>query len=354
MRFHVVALPHTQVTEEYAACAFTQKVLRFCQMMKTLGHEVFLYAGEQSDHPVDELITCISEDQRASMVSEGHYTSIEWGRHIYWSKFNETAIAEMGKRLQQEDFICLIGGIIQKPIADAFPSHISVEFGIGYSGTFAKYRVFESYAWMHMLYGAQAGNPSAADGIWYDAVIPNQIDPALFPNRRYQKNDPYYLYVGRLIDRKGYKIAQELCESRGKRLVLAGPGPQTGYGEFVGEVDPEERAKLMSGAQALFAPTIYVEPFGTVTIEAMACGTPVICTDWGAFTETVEQGVDGMRCRIRSEFVKAMQKVESGQFNREKIRSRAMKRFGIDIVGKQYEAYFKRLLTLWGVGWPAE
>ena len=33
MRFHVVALPHTQTNKSHSACAFTMKVLHFCQMM---------------------------------------------------------------------------------------------------------------------------------------------------------------------------------------------------------------------------------------------------------------------------------------------------------------------------------
>jgi hypothetical protein len=40
-----------------------------------------------------------------------------------------------------------------KPIADGFYKyHISVEFGVGYSGVFSNYKVFESYAWMHAVY----------------------------------------------------------------------------------------------------------------------------------------------------------------------------------------------------------
>lgn len=38
-RFHVLTLPHTQVTAEYVACAYTQKIRKFCQMMMGLDHE---------------------------------------------------------------------------------------------------------------------------------------------------------------------------------------------------------------------------------------------------------------------------------------------------------------------------
>lgn len=64
MRFHVISLPHTQTTKEYINCAYTEKVRRFCIMMKSLGHTVYLYASEDNEAPVDELITCITKQGR--------------------------------------------------------------------------------------------------------------------------------------------------------------------------------------------------------------------------------------------------------------------------------------------------
>jgi glycosyltransferase involved in cell wall biosynthesis len=240
----------------------------------------------------------------------------------------------------------LIGGSAQKPIADAFPAHLSVEFGVGYGGVFAKYRVFESYAWMHSIYAGWK-NPTTADGNFYDAVIPGYLEPEMFPLGDGQGD--YYLFIGRLIDRKGYRIAQEVCERLGKRLILAGPGEQSGYGEFVGSVGPEQRAELMGGAIATFAPTLYVEPFGNVVIESQACGTPTITTDWGAFTENNPDGISGFRCRTLAEFMQAAEGVK--YLDRAKIRNRAISLYNLDTIGLQYEAYFKRLLTLWGDGW---
>lgn len=347
MRFHVVSLPHTQVTKEYVGCAFTEKVRRFCIMMTDLGHEVYLYAGDQNEAPVTELVTCISEEQRSDAVKGGHYSTASFDiNEPHWKIFNGNAIQEIGKRIQPKDFICLIGGTAHKPIADAFPDHMSVEFGIGYGGTFAKYRVFESYAWMHSIYAGWK-NPTQVDGNFFDAVIPGYLEPEMFPEG--SGDGDYYFFIGRLIDRKGFSIAQEVCQRLGKRLIVAGPGEAKGYGEFIGSVGPEQRAELMGNAIALFAPTLYIEPFGNIAIEAQTCGTPTITTDWGAFTETNINGVTGYRCRSLADFMKAAEDVK--KLNRKIIREHALSRYSLDIIGKQYEDYFTRLLTLWEDGW---
>jgi len=348
LRFHVVSLPHTNTTEDFTACAYTEKVRKFCIMMKNLGHTVYLYAGEFNEAPCDEHIMCITEEERLEAVGGKHYSSASFDYTLpHWKKFNKTVVSEIGQRLEHKDFICLIAGYASKPIADAFPQELSVEFGIGYGGSFANYKVFESYAWMHSCYGSKVTDPHALDGKFYDTVIPSYIDINDFPTQ--DKPGDYYLYIGRLIERKGYQIAVEVCKHLGKRLLIAGAGEPPEYGEYVGIVGTERRAELMGGAIATFTPTIYVEPFGTVAVEAMACGSPVISTDWGAFTETVIDGVTGFRCHTFQEFIDAA--INASLLDRKAIGEYSKNRYGLDAVGLMYDRYFRRLQTLWGAGW---
>jgi glycosyltransferase involved in cell wall biosynthesis len=349
MKFHVIALPHTQVTKDFVSCAFTEKIRRFCIMMTNLGHEVILYAGELNEAPVTEHVVCISEEERSNAVGSNHYTSASFDTNLpHWKLFNNNVIENLKKRLEPKDFICVIGGYSHKPIADAFPNHMTVEFGIGYGATFAKYRVFESYAWMHSIYAGYK-NPTTVDGNFFDDVIPGYIEPEMFPEG--SGSGDYYFFIGRLIDRKGFKIAQEVCERLGKRLIIAGPGHErgTGYGEFIGNIGPDQRAELMGNAIALFAPTTYIEPFGNIVVEAQMCGTPTITTDWGAFTETNIHGVTGFRCRMLADFIEAAEKVKD--LDRSFIRKQAIAKYSLDATAPKYDKYFKRLLTLWEDGW---
>lgn len=348
MRFHVVSVPHTNTTKYFTACAYTEIVRKFCMMMKGLGHTVYLYGGEFNEAPCDEHVACVTETERLESLGDTHYSyaSFDWTLP-HWVKFNNNVIKEITKRLEHKDFICLISGYAAKPIADAFPEELSVEFGIGYGGYFAKYKVFHSYAWMHSCYGSKVTDPHSLNGDFYDAVIPGFIDVNDFP---YQETpSDYYLYIGRLIERKGYQIAVDVCKHLGKRLVIAGPGIPPEYGEYVGVVGTEERAKLMGGAIATFMPTTYVEPFGLVAVESMACGTPVISTDWGAFPETITDGVTGFRCHTFQEFIDATENVKT--LNRELISKYSKGAYGLDAVAVMYDRYFKRLSTLWGDGW---
>jgi glycosyltransferase involved in cell wall biosynthesis len=349
MRFHVVGLPHTIVTKTWSNCAYTQKIYNFCKMMVDRGHEVYLYANEGSDAPCTEFVQMLSKDEMRDLIgvvkpTDNLKASFDPAKD-YWRVMNGRAALAIAGRRQAEDFLCVIAGLCQKEIADLLPTMMAVEYGIGYSGTFAKYRVFESYAWMHTVYGAQQG-ADTANGNFYDAVIPNYYDLPDFPLQT--KKEDYFLYIGRLVDRKGWRIAQTVCEKIGARLIVAGQGEFDGYGEYVGVVGPAGRAQLMGGAKAVFVPSLYLEPFGGVHAEAMLCGTPVITTDWGIFPETVNRAV-GFRCRTLQDFVSATQRV--GELSPTHIHNYAAISFSLEVVGQMYEEYFRRLLTLYGAGW---
>lgn len=349
LRFHVVALPHTKVTKEFFSCAYTEKVYGFCNMMTSLGHEVYLYAsGDRTDANVTDFIPCLPEELRLAAVGNNHYTSVSFDNTLpHWTEFNRNAINVIARHIQQKDFICLIGGTAQKPIADAFPDHMSVEWGIGYSGTFAKYRVFESNTWRSAVY-AQHRNAADIDINFYDGVVNGYYNVEEFPMQLDKKD--YYVYLGRMTQRKGVDVAAEACKVAGVKLIFAGSGNYIpSYGEHIGEIGAKERAELLGGAIAAFSPTLYHEPFCNSHIQALAVGTPVITTDLGIFTESVQNGFNGFRCNTLAEFVKATEQVKT--LDPRKIATDAYSKYSTDMIRYKYERYFQRLLTLWDAGW---
>jgi len=365
--FHVIGLPHTQVVKEENKCAYTTKVLRFCNMMKSLGHDVYLYGGgDKTDADCTQFISCISSQEQekyfGQVDTDKDFYPIEWDSNLpYWKIMNHTAIAEISKRIKKTDFICLIGGDCQKVVADAFPINTSVEFGVGYKGVFSKFRVFESYSFMHYVYGLK----NIDNGLNYDIVIPNYYDVNEFPFS--DKREDYFLFIGRLVGRKGANIAVQACEKYGAKLIMAGQGVIERNGQMfksnelsidkehvthIGSVDIQKRGELMSKARAVFVQTQYIGPFEGVHIESNLCGVPVITTDWGVFCETVKNGYNGFRTRTMGEILYSMDQCDKMDIDhRKKIQNWAVDNFSLDRVKMQYQYYFEQLMDLWSQGY---
>lgn len=346
MKFHIVSLPHTQVTPEYCWCAYTSKVRRFCNMMHSLGHEVYLYAGTENEANVTEFIPIISDSDR-----EKWFGNINWNDEVFggwdpsaewWVSMNLKAIEQIRLRARPGDFLGIIAGRCQEMITQAFSDLRSVEWGIGYEGVLNGFRVFESSAWMHYLYG----KIGITDGKFYDTVIPNAFDFSEF-EFSYKKDD-YLLYLGRLTPRKGLEVVQLLAKN-GHKVVTAGQGDIRVPGcEHLGVVRGQQKKNLLANARAVLVPTFYIEPFGGVAVEAMLSGTPVITTDFGAFTETVIQGITGFRCSTMADFYKAAEAVDG--LDPLEI-SRKSSYYLTENIKYKYQDYFKRLQNLDHGGW---
>lgn len=350
MRFHVLGLPNTQTTKEYSVDGFSAKTIRFCNLLKMLGHQVILYASEQNEAKCDELVTCITKEEQETLLMGNHYSTAAMDdKYPMWQLFNTRAEKEIGKRKQPKDFICLLGGTSQKWVCDRHPDLMAVEYGIGYIGSFAPYRVFESHSWRHMTYGMQG----IEDGRNYDEVIYNFFDPDEFPvNYRIDRKRPYLLYGGRIVSRKGILAAQIAAREAGMHIKAFGFGdrsllwPTT---EYLGTPSEAERNKIISEAAMLLAPTMYVEPFNNVVAQAQMCGVPCVTTNFGAFTETIAHGETGFRCNTLEDMVNAI-KCWDG-FDRRHIRLRAMDMFSVETAASKYAEYFDRLSGLWNGGW---
>jgi len=370
LRFHVVALPHTQTRPCHEACAYTMKVLRFCEMMKSLGHIVFHYGAEGSEADCDEHIQIISRSEQIRYFGEWDKNALYnlgWtGSESYWPLTNGRAAAEINARKQKRDILALITGTLTIPLVKAVGEDkvLPVEYGIGYTGTFSQYRCFESYSHQHMVWGYQGGRDP--NGRFYDAVIPNYYPETAFPYQA-QKGD-YYLYLGRIMRRKGVDIAVQTCKRIGAKLILAGQGVEKVEGnkihcvggevfagdhlEYVGCVTGARKVDLLGKAKAVFTPTYYVEPFGGVAVEAQMTGTPVISTDFGAFTETVEHGKTGFRCHTLQQFIWAAQHIH--ELDPWYIHQRAVANYSMERVKWMYQEYFEMLDDLWDQGWDQE
>ncbi len=369
-RFHLLGLHHLPVSSTFQSCAFTTKIWRLSKMLLSLGHETIVYGAEGSDVPCTEFVQTHtlsdirqewgSGDNRPECDGLGYPWRETGFRHdfntnptITTIKARKTIVGAIKRRKRPDDFLLVMQGMYQKPIADKLDMFLTVEPGIGYRGSYARFRAFESAYLQNFTYGSE--NPrQSINGHYYDRVIPNYFDPKDFPLET--EKDDYFLYIGRLIHRKGVDTAIKTVEAIGGRLVIAGQGsvaemvdPAEAYllnsdcWEYVGYADAERRAELMGKAKAVFVPTKYLEAFGGVNVEAQLCGTPIITTNFGVFPETVLDGTTGYRCNTLADFVDAARAV--GDLDPHEIRRHA-ERYLMDNVKMEFQRWFDDLFRL--------
>ena len=89
-------------------------------------------------------------------------------------------------------------------------------------------------------------------------------------------------------------------------------------------------------------PIRWPEPFGLVMVEAMACGTPVVTTNWGAAPELVDDGVTGFRRDGEDDLVEMVAAV--GSLDPAACRKRVEDLFSGEAMVRGYEAVFRQLL----------
>lgn len=355
MRFHCLGIQHTVTNNEYVACAFTQKVLKFCEMMTRRGHTIIHYGHEDSNLLCTEHVTVITRTEFDTIYGIHEYKSklfkFDTNDKVYQT-FNTRAIHEIQKRKQHGDFLLAFWGLGHKQICDAHQDICVVEPGIGYTDTFAKYRVFESYAIYHAKLGInKVGKCFGRDEEFEnDVIIPNYYNPKDF--EPVAKKENYFLFVGRIGSAKGLGHAIQMTKALGSRLIVAGQNAEAGFREegfwpipehveLVGYIGVEERKKLMARAKAVVCFSKFIEPFCGVHVEAMLSGTPVITSDWGAMTEFNIHGHTGFRCRTLDDMIEAGKNIHT--IDPKKCREWAMSRFSTAVIVKEYERYFERL-----------
>lgn len=383
-RVHVLGLPHTIVSEAFSHCAFTGKVLRLPLVLP--HYHVREYSNGVSESAAAEHVQIFSHED---LVRFG-------GGTFELLKERCTVLLTLDTDLQQA-WLALVmrelrarvkaGDVIAfsypfegyQKIVQALPDCVCIETGIGYSHPpLGAYRVFESESWRAWHFGAYCGNNGGlGDFPLYapaccSAVVPNYYDAEQWPlglglgmtleklpatgDGSEASRFNYVFFAGRMTSSKGIELVNGLAERFPDLTFVVASGeafPADRFPAknilFVGRVESRaDMAGWMGGALCTLVPSRFHEPFGGVAVEALMCGTPVICSDWAAFTETVQHGRgpdvdDGIRCNDFSEFVQALEHVLgepvwNHEVSRVARRERAQARYGLPAVADKYTA----------------
>ncbi len=385
LTIHMCGRPHTIATEDFNACAFQMKDLRFDEAMSKIGHKVYYY-GNEGGKTHGEHIDVVPKDFYMRHYKENLdnkdkvYEPHEFSEHAL--TFNMKMCSEIRMRARPGDIIAINNGMWADTIVSLLrdiPQVVICEMSVGYGNSIhAPFRVYESYAIQELHKGMR-------DKVWeynseykeelgisvlkeehpidaihntqpqfLDDVIPMFLDPRQFrylDNAKQEKGN-YYLYLGRIQWSKGLDIAIKSCEAMGEKLLIAGQCATTfeneiGYKppsfvEMFGHANVSERKRLMSKAKGGWVCSYYPEPGGHVLIEYLLSGTPIITTDWGNMPNINLNSITGYRVRSGKEGEKAIEHINRGDILSYDCRKWAMN-FTMERQARAYEYYFKRL-----------
>ena len=156
--------------------------------------------------------------------------------------------------------------------------------------------------------------------------------------------EDYVLFVGSVEKRKnvhGLLQAYALLNARGNPPPLVVVGVQrmgtsglsrmpqdlglTEKVHFAGYIPDEDLPAIYSGADLSVFPSLY-EGFGLPPLEAMACGTPVVCSDAGSLPEVVGDAAITVDPYDVEGLAEAMRRVLADRDLAEDLRSRGLER----------------------------
>ena len=368
IRLHLLAIPHTITSDEFSHCAFTGKVQRFSLMMRSRGFEVFHYGVETTQSGASKDIALFSKDEwnilriKSFVYLRPEFTYEKAEEYIknksnfigelgnvgteLYKVFNERASVKLEENYRdiKTDVVCLPFGKAHESAINE-KNYVVIETGIGYSNSYKNYRIFESYAWLNNTLGSEKKTPQ---NYWF--VIPNYYNTLEF--QLSLKPSKIIGFFGRISETKGCHIISEIAKHFSTiQFVLCGQGDPKPFLtsdniKYKEPIHGSERSNYLGSLTALITPSQYLEPFCGVNVEAQLCGTPVISVDSGGFAETIEPFKTGLLCHSLADFCYAVDLVLKGFFDRSYIRERAVKKYDMYEVGKQYEYTFKSIMEI--------
>jgi glycosyltransferase involved in cell wall biosynthesis len=203
-------------------------------------------------------------------------------------------------------------------------------------------------------------------------VVARGIDTQLFhPNKRSDvmrqswhvtPETMVLLSVGRLAAEKNLDLTIRTYQAlkaagRDVKMVFAGDGPMRAVIEakcpdalFVGMCTHEQLATLYASADLLLFPSL-TETFGNVTLESLACATPVLAFDCAAAGEFITHKTNGWLapCDDRQSYIQHALNITENKSMLIQARTHtrsSIEHLGWDEIASQVEVIFQRAIEL--------
>jgi UDP-glucose:tetrahydrobiopterin glucosyltransferase len=163
-------------------------------------------------------------------------------------------------------------------------------------------------------------------------------------------------WLGRIAPEKALEDAVAAAEIVGMPLKIFGKIQDRDYWEqiqqdfpnapieYVGFLSTDRLQKELGKASALIMTPRWIEAFGNVAIEALACGVPVIAYRRGGPAEIVKDGETGFLVELDSinGLIAAIKKIPN--LDRTRCRLQAETEYSLDALGERFESWFNSII----------
>lgn len=165
-------------------------------------------------------------------------------------------------------------------------------------------------------------------------------------------------WLGRISPEKGLEDAVAAAQATGLPLKVMGQIQDqvyfdqiqhnfSGAFEYLGFLETRSMQQVVRRCRALLVTSRWVEAFGNVLIEALACGVPVISYRRGGPAEIVRDGETGWLVEPDSVagLIAAIHNLN--QIDRKQCRQQAEQEYSLEALGDRTEAWFEAVLKSW-------
>ena len=186
-------------------------------------------------------------------------------------------------------------------------------------------------------------------------VVSSGLDLGLYPFNA--RSGERLCWVGRIAPEKGLEDALAVAQATGIDLDICGTLQDERYWAAIRREFPDapinyrgflptaELAAVIGGSRALLMTPKWVEAFGNVAIEALACGTPVIAYRRGGPAEIVEHGRTGWLVEPDSVqgLIEAVERLDA--LDRGACRAQAERQYSLTALGERIGWWFAAALA---------
>lgn len=327
----IAIIADTKVNK-YAIYGFDQRLGWLCSGLKTLGHQVTLFALPQSKTEVSQAKIfslpvpeeCILPMTIASALAQAKKFEIIHNNALLGLEFS---------RLSRRPMVHTVS------YADYSAERLNVYYHYPQVGYIAQSKfLLKRYPRINWL------------GVAYNGIPTKYLKPGKTQRK-------FLLWLGRVHPEKQPHLTITVSQRLKWPLVMAGPIQDKEYFQkkikphlsrtirYFGVANFKQKIKLYQQALVFLSPMKLHETCSNAILEAQACGAPVIAFDRGSTSEIIKPGQTGWVVKNVNQMISAVKKCQ--QIKPEAGHQWISKNFSVQTMAEAYEKLYLKMIKKW-------